>query len=60
MAHELFARYAFFGEMALVVAVLGFAGLLVQLALEGRSRRWIAAANLPLEDDADARRQEGS
>ena len=58
MAHELFARFSFFGEMALVVAVLGFAALLVQLVLEARSPRWLAAARLPFEDDAAARREE--
>jgi len=59
VAHELFARFSLFGEIALVVAVLGFAALLLQLVVEGRSRRWVTAAQLPLEDDADVRREEG-
>ncbi len=54
MAHELFARYAHFGEVALVVAVLGFGALLAQLLLEARSGRWLAAARLPLEDEDTA------
>lgn len=50
MAAELFREYAWLGQGALVVAVLGFAALLLQLVVERRSPRWGAAARLPLED----------
>lgn len=51
MKADLFSQYAAVGQVALVVACLGFLALLLQLVLERRSPRWARAAQLPLEDD---------
>jgi hypothetical protein len=57
---ELFVEYAVFGEVALVLATLTFAGLLMQLWLDRGSPRWADAARLPLDDDDRAREEDPS
>lgn len=50
MVQDVFTRYAWLGEVAVVIAFLGFVALLAQLALERRSPRWAQAARLPLDE----------
>jgi len=47
---DVFASYAWLGQLAVVVAFLGFLALLAQMVLERRSPRWAQAAQLPLEE----------
>jgi hypothetical protein len=56
VVQDVFTRYAWLGEVAVVIAFLGFVALVVQLALEWRSPRWARAARLPLEDLEEVRR----
>jgi cbb3-type cytochrome oxidase subunit 3 len=49
---EVFTRYAFLGELALVIAFMAFAGVLLHLFLERKSPRWHHDARLPLDDEA--------
>jgi hypothetical protein len=51
---ELFARYAAFGQLALVIAVAAFSALLFDLWIRRKSPRWSAAARLPLDDEERA------
>jgi hypothetical protein len=57
VVQEVFARYAWLGEAAVVVAFLGFLALLLQLVLERRSPRWAHVARLPLDDAREVRRE---
>lgn len=50
MIQEVFTRYAFLGEVALVIAFAAFMGILLHLFLERRSPRWKHDAALPLEE----------
>lgn len=51
MIQDLFAGYTWLGEVAVVVAFLGFLALLAQMVLERESPRWAEAAQLPLQED---------
>jgi hypothetical protein len=53
---DVFASYAWLGEVAVVVAFLGFSALLVQMVLERHSPRWAQAARLPLDDSSEVTR----
>lgn len=53
MVQDVFARFAWLGEVAVVVAFLGFLALLLQMVVERNSPRWAQAARLPLDDDTD-------
>lgn len=56
MIQDVFAGYAWLGQVAVVVAFLGFSALLAQLVLERRSPRWREAARLPLDDSTEVTR----
>jgi hypothetical protein len=53
VVQDVFARFAWLGEVAIVVAFLGFLALLLQMVVERNSPRWAQAARLPLDDDTD-------
>lgn len=56
MIQEVFAEHAWLGQLALLVAVSAFAGVLLHLFLERRSGRWEHDAHLAL-DDGDTPRE---
>ncbi len=55
MIQEVFVRYAFLGQLALVIAFMAFAGVLLHLFLERKSPRWQHDARLPLDEATPAR-----
>lgn len=50
MIQDVFAGYAWLGEVAVVIAFLGFLALIAQMFFERHSPRWKQAARLPLEE----------
>lgn len=56
MVQDVFANYAWLGEVAVVTAFLGFVALLLQMVVERHSPRWAQAARLPLDDTDEVTR----
>lgn len=56
MVQDVFREFAWLGEVAVVIAFLGFVALLVQLVIERNSPRWAQAARLPLDEAKEVSR----